>query len=58
MNRPTTLGALRSSGYKVLSVKDELSNNLTEVTHMVMLILPARSRCFVSAKAGEARLSL
>ena len=28
MNRPDTFGALRESGYKVLSVKDELRANL------------------------------
>ncbi len=28
MNKPSTLGDLRASGYKVLSVKDELRNNL------------------------------
>ncbi len=28
MNRPETLGALRDSGYKVLSVKDEMRANL------------------------------
>ncbi|HUL43983.1 MAG TPA: magnesium chelatase [Bacteroidota bacterium] len=30
MNRPATIGALRSSGYKVLPVKDEVRKNLVE----------------------------
>lgn len=28
MSRPTTLGGLKNSGYKILSVKDEIRNNL------------------------------
>ncbi|MBI1806395.1 MAG: sigma 54-interacting transcriptional regulator [Ignavibacteria bacterium] len=40
MNLPGTIGALRKSGYKILSVKDELRKNLIEKINRHELLFP------------------